>query len=70
VLVRFPRKDILDMVEKIEPAAVVNSLVANAVREKLIDQSAERASKDDLLEGVLAARKYALDGIEAALMGN
>jgi hypothetical protein len=70
VLVRFPRKDILDVVEKIEPAAVVNSLVANAVREKLIDQSAERASKDDLLEGVLAARKYALDGIEEAATGN
>ncbi|MDR1278163.1 MAG: CsgG/HfaB family protein, partial [Treponema sp.] len=41
VLVRFPRKDILGVVEKIEPVAVVNTLIANAVRQKLIDQSAE-----------------------------
>ena len=41
VMVRFPRKDILDGVEKIEPSAVVNALIANAVRQKLIEPCAE-----------------------------
>jgi hypothetical protein len=70
VLVRFPRKDILDVVEKIEPAAVVNSLISNAVRQKLIDQSAEKENKDEILAATLVARDYALESIEEGLTGN
>jgi hypothetical protein len=71
VLVRFPRKDILDLVERIDPAAVVNALVAAAVKEKIIEaQSAEEGAKAAMLEGVLAARAYAKESIEEGLTGN
>jgi hypothetical protein len=70
LLVRLVRKDILDVVEKIEPAAMVNALIQNAVRQKLIDQGAEGEDKDEMLEGVLAARDYAREGIAEGLTGN
>jgi hypothetical protein len=68
VLVRFPRKDILDVVEKIEPAAVVEALIANAVKQKLIAPGA--GAGDGILEGVLAAREYAIESIEEGLTEN
>ncbi|MDR1899018.1 MAG: CsgG/HfaB family protein [Treponema sp.] len=72
VLVRFSRKDILDVVEKIEPSAVVNALIANAVKQKLIEQGAngDGAVRAEMLEGVLAARDYAKESIEEGLTGN
>jgi hypothetical protein len=76
VLVRFPRKDILDVVEKIEPAAVVTALVENAVKQKLVDPQRaaqtvqESAEQDELLKDMLAARDYALESIEEGLTGN
>ncbi|MDR1175688.1 MAG: CsgG/HfaB family protein [Treponema sp.] len=71
VLVRFPRKDILDVVEKIEPAAVVNALITNAVKQKLIgERGAEAEDKDDLLAELLAVRDYARASIEEGLTGN
>jgi hypothetical protein len=68
VLVRFPRKDILDVVEKIEPAAVVNALILQAVKQKLVEPGAE--AEDEMFEGVLAAREYAKESIEEGLTGN
>jgi hypothetical protein len=70
VLVRFPRKDILDVVEKIEPSAVVSALIENAVRQKLIERSAEGDGRDEMLAGVLEARDYAKESIEEGLTGN
>jgi hypothetical protein len=71
VLVRFPRKDILDVVEKIDPPVVVNALISQAVKQKLIDsQSAEGGAGDEMLNGVLAAREYAQESIEEGLTGN
>jgi hypothetical protein len=78
VLVRFPRKDILDVVEKIQPAEVVNVLILNAVTEKLIDpiepnepgHSAEGEAKDELIADLLAVREYAIRSIEDGLTGN
>jgi hypothetical protein len=58
------------VVEKIEPVAVVNTLIANAVRQKLIDQSAEGEGKGEILEGVRVARDYARESIEEGLTGN
>jgi hypothetical protein len=68
VLVRFPRKDILDVVEKIEPAAVVASLIENAVKQKLVEPGAK--AEDEMFEEVLAAREYAVESIEEGLTGN
>jgi CRISPR/Cas system-associated endonuclease Cas1 len=65
----LPPKDILDVVEKIKPSAVVDALIADAVRQKLIEPSAEEG-KDGMLAGLLAAREYALGSIEAGLTGN
>jgi hypothetical protein len=76
VLVRFPRKDILDVVEKIEPATVVTALIENAVKQKLVDPQRaaqtvqESAEQDELLKDMLAARDYALESIEEGLTGN
>jgi hypothetical protein len=73
VLVRFPRKDILDVVEKIEPAEVVNVLILNAVKEKIIDPIEPRAEgevKDELIAEMLAVREYARRSIEEGLTGN
>jgi hypothetical protein len=72
VLVRFPRKDILDMVEKMDPAGVVDALIAEAVRQKIIAQSAggDNAAKAAMLDGVLAAREYAKESIADGLTGN
>jgi hypothetical protein len=61
------------VVEKIEPATVVNALISNAVKQKLIDQpdpGAEGENKDDWLEALLAARDYAKQSIEEGLTGN
>jgi hypothetical protein len=69
VLVRFPRKDILGVVEKIEPSPVIDALIANAVKQKIIAQGAE-GDRDKMLEGVLAARDYAKESIESGLTGN
>jgi hypothetical protein len=68
VLVRFPRKDILEVVEKIEPAAVAGALIANAVRQKLIDRSGE--APEDMLKDLLAVRDYARESIAEGLTGN
>jgi hypothetical protein len=68
VLVRFPRKDILDVVEKIEPSVVVNALITGAAGQKLVEPGAKAGG--DMLEGVLAARNYARESIEAGLTGN
>jgi hypothetical protein len=73
VLVRFARKDILDVVEKIEPAEVVNVLILNAVKEKIIDPiepHAEGEVKDELIAEMLAVREYAIQSIEEGLTGN
>jgi hypothetical protein len=71
VLVRFPRKDILGVVEKIDPPVVVNTMISLAVKQKLIDpQSAEGGAGDEMLDGVLAAREYAQESIEKGLTGN
>ncbi|MDR1986191.1 MAG: CsgG/HfaB family protein [Treponema sp.] len=70
LLVRFPRKDILDVVERIEPAATAASLISNAVKQKLIDPPRSGAGEEEMLEGLTAAREYALESIEAGLTGN
>jgi hypothetical protein len=70
VLVRFARKDILGVVEKIEPSAVVHALIAQAARQKLIDPSAAGNAGEEMFEGVLAAREYAKESIEEGLTGN
>jgi hypothetical protein len=72
VLVRFPRKDILDVVEKIEPSVVVTVLIENAVRQKLIEpqQTQQSAEGDQLLKDMLAARDYAIESIEEGMTGN
>jgi hypothetical protein len=69
VLVRFPRRDILEVVEKIEPSAVASSIISNAIRQRLVDQSVERAD-EKMLEALFAAREYALESIEEGLTGN
>jgi hypothetical protein len=73
VLVRFPRKDILDVVERIDPSAVAGSLVSNAVRQNIIvikEPGAEGAARDEMFADLLAAREYAKQSIREGLTGN
>jgi hypothetical protein len=72
VLMRFSRKDILDVVEKIEPPVVVTALIENAVKQKLIEpqERPRGAERDELLKDMLTARDYAKESIEEGLTGN
>jgi hypothetical protein len=61
------------VVEKIEPSQVVDALIANAVRQKLVDETvAEKnaKAKDDLVTEMLAVRNYAVESITEGLTGN
>jgi hypothetical protein len=71
VLVRFPRKDILNVVEKIEPSIVVNTIITQAVKQKIINpQNTEIEEKNEMLQRALEARDYTIESIEEALTGN
>jgi hypothetical protein len=50
---------------------VVNALITNAMKQKLIsERDAEAEDKDDLLAELLAVRDYARESIEEGLTGN
>jgi hypothetical protein len=60
VLVRFPRKDIIDMVEKIEPEKIADALIRQI-------PGAAPAARDEFAREMIEARGYALEGIRDSL---
>jgi TolB-like protein len=60
VLVRFPRKDIIDMVEKIEPEKVVDAVIKQL---KIPEQRVTPSVRSDLVRQMQEEREYALEGI-------
>jgi hypothetical protein len=60
VLVRFPRRDIIDMVEKMEPGRIADTLVRQV-------PAAEPAAKDEFVRDMIAVRDYALQGIRDSM---
>ena len=57
VLVRFPRKDIITMVEKMEPRTIVNTVI------KQMKITATEAEKTELIHELEEVRDYALETI-------
>jgi TolB-like protein len=60
-LVRFPRKDIIGMVEKLDPERVADSLIRQFPPEEAA--AADPAAKDDFVREMMEVRSYALEGI-------
>jgi TolB-like protein len=60
VLVRFPRKDIIDMVEKIEPEKIADALIRQI-------PGAAPAARDEFVREMIEVRSYALEGIRDSL---
>jgi TolB-like protein len=59
-LVRFPRKDIIDMVEKIDPERIADTLVRQIPETAA---TADPAAKDEFVREMIEVRDYALEGI-------
>jgi hypothetical protein len=71
VLVRFPRKDILEVVETIDPARVVKVLLEEAMKQKIIHtQFAGEEDAAEMIQDLQAAREYAKESIQEGLTGN
>jgi hypothetical protein len=64
VLVRFPRRDILDLVEKLDPEAMADRVIREL---NIPAQAAKPDAKSELVEEMKAVRDYALEGIKEAL---
>jgi TolB-like protein len=60
MLVRFPRKDIIAMVEKLEPERIADTLIRQF-------PAAAPASKDEFVRELIEVRDYALEGIRESL---
>jgi TolB-like protein len=60
VLVRFPRRDIIDMVEKVEPAKTADAVIQQL---KIPAQTATPDARSELVREMEAVREYALEGI-------
>jgi hypothetical protein len=61
VLVRFPRKAIVDVVEKLEPEQLVNALVRSAENE--LDLSFSPSEKEELIETMEEAKESVIEVI-------
>jgi hypothetical protein len=59
VLVRFPRKDIINMVEKLDPPRI-----AETIFRQMNIQVTEVSLRTELVEGLETARSYALEAIQ------
>jgi hypothetical protein len=72
ILVRFLRKNILEVVENIEPSTLASSIISNAIKQKIIAEDTEGHTEnlEEMFAGVLAAREYAIESIEEGLTGN
>jgi hypothetical protein len=62
VLVRFPRRDIIDMVEKIEPERIFDALLR-----QFPDAAADSRAKDEFVYEMIEVRNYTLEGIRDSL---
>jgi hypothetical protein len=71
VLVRFPRKDIVGVVESIKPEQVAEAVIRAGIKAGTISPDAvnDSAAKSDLVKELEAARDYALEGIRDGLNG-
>jgi TolB-like protein len=69
-LVRFPRKDIIDMVGTLDPEKIADTLIrqlpeaaANPAAGSAANPTVDPAAKDDFIREMMEARNYALEGI-------
>ncbi|GHV10516.1 hypothetical protein FACS189491_00110 [Spirochaetia bacterium] len=72
VLVRFSRSEMITVINKIDPEKVVDTLVSEAQRNKVIPANAQLSAQDKaaMVELVIETQRYAIEGIEKGLSGN
>ncbi|GHV43411.1 hypothetical protein AGMMS49546_24930 [Spirochaetia bacterium] len=71
VLVRFSRSDMITVINKIDPEKVVDTLVSEAQRNKVIPANAQLSAQDKaaMVEVFIEIREYASEGVEKGLSG-
>ncbi|GHV80548.1 hypothetical protein AGMMS49944_23390 [Spirochaetia bacterium] len=71
VLVHFSRSDMINVINKIDPEKVVDTLVSEAQRNKVIPANAQLSARDKsaMVEMFIEIREYASEGVEKGLSG-
>jgi hypothetical protein len=71
VLVRFPRKDIIDMIEGIDPEKIIEAVMLKGIRAgQFSEAKATGEVKSALVVVIEGARAYALDGVRDGTAGH
>jgi hypothetical protein len=65
VLVRFLRRDIIDMMEKVDPVRTADTIIQQL---KIPAETVTPDARSELVREMEAVREYALEGIREALM--
>ncbi|GHU25935.1 hypothetical protein FACS1894164_16270 [Spirochaetia bacterium] len=72
ILVRFPRQEIINVVEKIEPEQVLNEVIKEGTKAGIVDPVAaiDQEVWSYWIQELIEVRSYALEGFRGALTGN